>query len=361
MHLHFIFPRWKKILEDCPTLKETISGRQVGSFQMAGLGIPAAAAAVPEGHVITLVDEHIEAVDYGVDADLVCLSFFTPQATNAYAIAERFRARGRAVLAGGIHPTMATEDTLRHVDAVLRGPVEGLWERILADLQAGRLQRVYEGSATAVFSQPRRELFRDSGYLRAGIVQTARGCDMGCPFCVVPRCNGPRIVFKPVEDVIADIQGMPFPCFYFADENLLFHDARNHDYRNTLLKRMIEERIRKVFFLAAYPFMLRDLSGEDLDLLVRAGCRQIYLVLGLAAGLCRELPDPALVNALLRLRDAGMETMAAFTLGNDADDPERVEEVIARFSAQSRANLGEFTIFTPFPGTADFERMRREG
>lgn len=360
MQLHFIFPRWKKILDDCPELLETLSGQQVGSFRMAGLGIPTAAAAVPVCHDVSLTDEHMEPIDYQVQADLICIGYFTPQATNANAIADRFRSMGRTVVAGGIHPSMIPEDALEHFDAVMVGPAEGVWESLLEDFQRGRLKRLYRGDPQACFAPPRRDLFGSSGYLRAGIVQTARGCDKGCPFCVIPQYIGKNIAFKPVDEVIADIQRMSFACFYFSDENLLFNDAKNRAYRTELLERMKAERIRKIFFLAAYPFMVNSFSEDDIRLLAEAGCRQVYLVLGLAAPLCKETTDERLVQSMLRFRDAGIETMAAYTLGHEDDPPEGIEPSIARFTARAHVNLGEFTIWTPYPGTPDFNKLASE-
>ncbi|MDD4734860.1 MAG: radical SAM protein [Kiritimatiellae bacterium] len=361
MHIHFIYPRWKKLLEDFPELRETLSGREVGTFCMAGLGIPTAAAAIPPDHTVSMTDEHVEPVDYAVHADLIALSFFTPQASNAYAIADRFRAAGRTVVAGGIHPSMNPEETLLHADAVITGPSEGVWESLLEDFLHGRMQRLYRGTPNAPFAQPRRELFRASGYLRAGIVQTARGCDVRCPFCVVHEYNGPGIIRKPIPEVLDDLRRLPFPCFYFADENLLFSNPSDRAYRHDLFDAMKAENIRKAFFFAAYPFMLRGLLSEDIQRLAKAGCRQIYLVLGLFDPLCRELTNESLIESMRRLQDAGIETMASFTIGHEEDDPAQTDDLITAFASRSHLNLAEFIIWTPFPGTPVFQQLEKEG
>jgi radical SAM superfamily enzyme YgiQ (UPF0313 family) len=174
MHLHFVFPRWRKLLEDHPCLRDVVSGYDVGNFRMAGLGLAAAAGAVPAEHTISIADENVADVGFDVEADLVCFGFFTPQATNAYHLADAFRRAGKTVIGGGIHPTVATEDAAPHFDAILRGPAEGAWEEILQDFSADILKPLYQGSPCATFARPRRELFRGSAYLQSGIVQTAR-------------------------------------------------------------------------------------------------------------------------------------------------------------------------------------------
>jgi radical SAM superfamily enzyme YgiQ (UPF0313 family) len=338
----------------------SLSGYDVGDFRMAGLGVATAMGALPEGHDVSLIDQNVAPVDYECEADTVCLSFFTPQASGAYEIADRFRSRGVPVIAGGIHPTMAPEDTLGHVDAVVRGPVEGLWPQILADVTAGTLATRYEGRLDAPFAPPRRDLFKRSTYLRAGVVQTARGCTRPCPFCVVPRCYGQTITYRPIDEVVADIAGLPYPSFFFGDESLLFDDPVNVKYTRELAATLIEKNVRRYSFMANYPHIIKKIDLRDAELLARAGLRQIYLVMGLYAPLKSELADGEVRRAMAGLKDAGIEVLATFTLGHD-DDDRPVESLIAEFCAATKTNLAEFTISVPFPGTATFEELDRQG
>jgi radical SAM superfamily enzyme YgiQ (UPF0313 family) len=360
MHLHFVFPRWRKLLEDHVGLREVVSGYDVGNFRMAGLGVAAAAGAVPAEHTVSLVDENVADVVFDVEADLVCLGFFTPQATNAYQLADSFRRAGKTVIGGGLHPTVIPEDASPHFDAILRGPAEGAWEQILADVAGGTLQPVYAGNRCAPFARPRRDLFKNSGYLQVGIVQTARGCVMGCPFCVLPTHAGTEFVFRPVAEVLEDIATLAYPCFFFADENLLFPDPVNRDYRMELFSQLVAARNRRISFIAAYPQFVRQLLADEIGLMGRAKLQQIYLVLGLKQSLAKDLQDSLLMAKVLELKAAGIEVMASFNLGND-EDAAPVEEGIAAFCAATRTNLAEFIIHTPFPGTPMFTQMEKAG
>jgi len=358
MHLHFVFPRWRKLLEDHPGLRDLVSGYDVGNFRMAGLGLATAAGAVPPEHTISLSDENVAEVRFDVEADLVCIGFFTPQATNAYQLADSFRRAGKTVIGGGIHPTVATSDAAPHFDAILRGPAEGAWEEIIRDFAAGALKPVYNGNSCAAFARPRRDLFKDSGYLRAGIVQTARGCPVGCPFCVVPGHAGTQVVFRPVAEVLEDIATLPFPCFFLADENLLFPDSENRDYRMQLFSQLVEAGNRRISFIAGYPQFVRQLRADEIALMARARMQQIYLVLGLRQPLANDLSDEGLAAKILELKAAGIEVMASFNLGNDSSP---VEQGIAAFCSATQTNLAEFIIHTPFPGTPMFAQMEKEG
>lgn len=362
MHVHFVFPRWKKLLEDRPELARDVAGHGIGTFRMASLGIPAAAAALPAGVDVTFHDENLGPVDLDVRPDLVAIGFFTPQATSAYRISDAFRERGVPSIAGGIHPTMATDDTLEHFDAVVAGEVEGLWPAILGDLSAGRLARRYELTqppALEGLSAPRRDLFDASRYLRTGVVQVARGCGLRCRHCVVPGCYGRGVRRRPVDAVVADVRSLGYRSYYIADESFLFADRADRDHAVAVLEGLAAARLGKVFYVAAYPWMLPDLDARMLDRLRRAGCRQLYLVLGLSERLAREL-SPATALAVARLREAGIEVMGSFLLGHDGDDASmkgRVEE----FCAAARLHLAELAITTPFPGTPEFAAMKREG
>ncbi len=360
VHFEFVFPRWQKLLEDHPDLQKVISGYDVGNFRMAGLGLATAAGAVPSGHTVSLFDQNVAGAQSDPDADLVCVGFFTPQATNAYRLADAFRRAGKTVIGGGIHPTVATSDAAPHFDAILRGPAEGAWEEIIRDFEAGELKLVYEGNPCAPFAKPRRDLFKDSGYLRAGTVQTARGCPAACPYCVLPSHAGTQVVLRPVDEVLDDIASLPFPCFFFADENLLFPDAENRDYRIELFTRLVETRNRRISFIAGYPQFVRQLRREEIEMMARARMQQIYLVLGLRQPLASDLNDEGLMAKIIELKAAGIEVMASFNLGNDGDI-QPVEVGIAEFCSATKTNLAEFVIHTPFPGTDLFAQMESEG
>lgn len=363
VHVHFVFPRWQKLLEDHPGLRAEVSGYDIGSFRMASLGIPSAAAALPEDVKVTFHDENLAPVDFDVRPDLVGVGFFTPQAGRAYAIADAFRARGVPTIAGGIHPSMAPDDTLAHFDAAVVGEVEGLWPRILGDLEAGRLKGRYglDALSPELFPKPpRRDLFEASSYLRTGVVQLARGCGYKCPHCVVPFCYGRSVRRRPVEEILADIEALPYQSYYVADESFLFADPADRAHAVAVLEALVASKTRRVFYIAAYPWMLKDMDAEFLALLRRANCLQLYLVCGLYASLKKELSDPDTLASVERVRAARIEIMGSFLLGHDGDDASMKQRVLD-FCAEAKLHLVELAISTPWPGTPEFDAMKKAG
>src|SRR5512146_2680644 len=111
------------------------------------------AALTPAGHEIDLVHEQVRPVPVDDWPDLVALSFFSGFARSAYALADRYRRRGIAVVAGGPHVSWV-EEALAHVDAVVVGEAESVWPTVLADAERRRLARVYRGEPAPLDGLP---------------------------------------------------------------------------------------------------------------------------------------------------------------------------------------------------------------
>src|SRR4029077_4268161 len=111
---------------------------------------------------IEIFDEGIEEIDAErLAADLVGMTVITGSAPRAYELADRFRARGIAVVLGGPHVTLIPEDALPHADAVVVGYAEDSWPRLLLDFAAGRMApRYVQSPGLSLANQPfaRRDL-----------------------------------------------------------------------------------------------------------------------------------------------------------------------------------------------------------
>ena len=91
------------------------------------LNLALMAAYVPPDMEVEIMDGCIEPIDYTREADLVGITALTGNIVTAYETADRFRARGTAVVMGGNHPTVLPQEALEHSDAVVVG--EGGLER----------------------------------------------------------------------------------------------------------------------------------------------------------------------------------------------------------------------------------------
>jgi len=333
-------------------------------FPPLGLGI--VAALTPEHWDVALVDENWAPFAYQ-DADLVGITAFTASANRAYEIAAVYRERGAPVVMGGIHASVCAEEALRFVDAVVVGEAEAAWPQVAADVEAGRLRRVYRGewADLAGLPRPRRDLFHP-GYMFAS-VQTSRGCPMDCEFCSVTAFNGRRYRRRPPEEVLDELETIPHKMLFFVDDNIIGYGKESREQALTIFRGMVERGMDKWWFCQASLNFADD--EQVLRWARRAGCKMVFL--GLEA---EEVGALAEVNKRLNLRwgvgsyeeafrrihRAGIAVLGAFIFGMDGDTPESLRRRAA-YMVRSGVDVMQTTYLTPLPGTRLFDQLRDEG
>src|SRR5262249_15284002 len=65
---------------------------------------------------------------------------------EAYRFSAVLRRAGIPVVLGGLHATACADEVLQHCDAVVVGEGEAVWHALLADAEAGSLQRIYRAA-----------------------------------------------------------------------------------------------------------------------------------------------------------------------------------------------------------------------
>lgn len=166
--------------------------------------------------------------DLPKDFDAVAISTLTATAPEAYRLSARFRIIGTKTIIGGLHVALVPQEARAHADAIVIGEGEPLWRDVVADLEAGNLQSVYDARSRpfnlANAPLPRFELLEPDRYPRFA-VQTQRGCPWRCEFCAASIRISPQFKVKPAEKVIAEIRRLKElwrdPFVEFADDNTL--------------------------------------------------------------------------------------------------------------------------------------------
>ena len=136
MKITFIYPKFEKFLETYPQLAEMPAVAATWAFRMPpAMGIPILANLLPPDISWKVIDQNIEPIDYSDDADIIAISYFTPQAGFAYEIGDEFLRRGKTVIAGGMHPSTMPGEAAHHCTSLCIGEADTIWPEILCDVR----------------------------------------------------------------------------------------------------------------------------------------------------------------------------------------------------------------------------------
>lgn len=337
MRIKLISPAWK---ED-----------QGGRALFPPLNLAQVAALTPEGVEVSLCDEAVEPVDVHEPVDLVGLTAMTATAPRAYAIAKKYREKGIPVVMGGFHATFCTQEALEHVDAVVQGEAEGIWPQVVADAAAGRLKKVYRSSERPSLQNlpwPRRDLYKRGAYYFANTLQTSRGCPHGCSFCSVSTFFGRTYRFRPVEDVVTEIQSLPPGPIGFVDDNIVGSPPYARD-----LFQALQPLKRKWVGQSSIDLGRRQ---DLLNMSTKSGCFGLFIGFETLAeenlnAMAKTINRVKEYGELIRsIHRAGIAIEGAFIFGFDEDDPGVFQRTVD-FALKHRLAAAQFGILTPLPGT----------
>ncbi len=383
MKVLFVYPRFDRHAESHPELRQWVPMNEyLGS---PSLGIASLAACTPPDWEIEYRDDRLAPADTPTDADLVALSFFTPAATRALALADHFRAMGKRVVAGGIFPTMMPAEVAPHVDAVVIGEGEPVWREVLADAEAaargrGALKPVYGPvyADVATLPPPAVGLYIDQE--RLGFepddypLQVSRGCPLACDACALPGTMGKKIRAFPLQHVQAQAAALAArgkrACL--TEDTGWLPGTAGWRRMGELFDALAEAGASAGGALSVISYVgisMPMILAAPSSLLARAkaaGVDMFYLVGGFDPITTRAFTgrDPAALaqahEAIRRAWDHGIEPYTSFLLGNDADDVGTVDRMLD-FADRSGIRKAEFAVFTPYPNTPAWRRLDREG
>src|SRR3954468_8572391 len=100
---------------------------------LPSLGLLYVAEVTPGGHALRYFEAESDRAEPReiYDADLVAISTFSAQVFEAYAIADRLRARGVKVAMGGLHVSVCADEAAAHADYIIIGEGENVWPTVV--------------------------------------------------------------------------------------------------------------------------------------------------------------------------------------------------------------------------------------
>ncbi|WP_340114324.1 B12-binding domain-containing radical SAM protein [Maribellus mangrovi] len=316
------------------------------------------AASMPPHVQTEIVDEDVEPIDFETDADIIGVSFMTYNAPRAYEIGDIFRAKGKAVIFGGYHPSFMPEEAIQHADAICIGEAEYNVPKMISDFQNGGLQQFYESDLVDLAKLPKlnRNLIRRNAYVTTNAMQATRGCIHHCAFCSVAAFNRYKIRTRPVDEVIKELNSLGRHVL-FMDDNIILNKA----YAKELFKAMIP--LKKRWFSQSGIGIAAD--EELLDLAAKSGCRGLFIGFESLSEATLEAYQKQpnrkkdYCEVVRKLHKAGISICGAFVFGSDEDGPD-VFETTLDFLLENNVEALQSTRLTPFPGTPLFKSMDEE-
>lgn len=231
-----------------------------------------------------------------------------------------------------------------HADALVAGDAGRVWRDVLNDAAEHHLKPVYASAVGVAHpgARPRRDLYRGKRYLPVALLQFGRGCTDACAYCATGAYSGSRHYVRRIDEVLAEIEASGRKSLFFVDDNIVSDTAAAKD----LFRELAGLRVRWVS--QASLDMTRD--AELMDLMAGSGC--LGHVVGFESLVALNLESVGKVvnytgvanayrNEIRVLRDYGLQTWAAFTLGYDEDTTAGIDHLL-EFALQNRFTFAAF-------------------
>ena len=342
--------------------------------QIPQLGLQILARLVPKEHQVDIIDEV-----FGVGQtlqmlmsgkyDLVGMTGYTSGATRAYELASLCRSRKIPCVMGGPHASAVPDEAQQHFDSVAVGECDEIWPGIIADVQAGMLQRRYEGRMADLsrnLGRAAQDAQPINGQYDVGCIQTSRGCPVGCDYCSVTRFSGQEIRRRPIEDILEEWNSTDKRFLFVVDDNFYGVGPKHAEWAKQLLREIIRRGKKRLWFSQTTVNMGSDLEG--LRLAYKAGCRG--MLVGLETFNVESLKsyhkglNTKLVGRYEELvkgfHQAGLAVFGGFIIGADEDTEDTVAETTLR-AVQLGVDIIQVTNLTPLPGTRLYDRFLEQG
>ncbi len=382
-----------KILLISPKGSNIYAKMEVG---LPPLGIAYLAAVIREkGHEVQLIDRSIKQGELVPEDfapyDLVGISADTPRYPEAVEIASIAKKAGKMVVMGGYHVTFLDKEALETgvVDIVVRGEAEEIMVNMLDALEQGSdlskvkgLTFIQDGRLvrTPVAPPPRnldampfpaRDLLPMDKYssMMAGLpitnLITSRGCPFNCYFCSSSKFGGLKWRYRSAKSIADEMEILyhdyGYRAFAFMDDNFTLSKRRVMEFADELERRKMNDIIWWCF--SRIDILIRN---EDMvKRMAEVGAFQIFL--GLESHSEQTLDDygknvgnKEQDQAIELLNKYGISIHGSFIVG-DINETKEMALQTARWVQKINPRVVQFSILTPYPGTALYNDVEREG
>ncbi len=321
--------------------------------------------------------------------DIVGISTDTTRHRQALQLAKHAKSKGCTVVMGGPHPGYVDEAILstKKVDFIVHGEGEITFSELITALRKsdGRFHSIqgisFFSNGQRVRTPPRpfienldslpfpaRHLISMEDYRRTKLggrditpLVTSRGCPYQCAFCASSRFWGTKIRMRSVASVLDEVEEIHrryhFNAVAFVDDTFNLFPKRVIEICHGIIERKLD---LWWWCLSRIDLLLRN--EEMIKEMVRAGAKSVFIgVESSSPKTLEELRKGIQVDETVRtvemLKRNGLEIHASYILGGLHDTVKTIHETI-RFAKRLDTNVAQFSILTPYPGTAVYEKVK---
>lgn len=195
------------------------------------------------------------------------------------------------------------------------------------------------------------------------IVETSRGCPYSCDFCVAPIHQGHKFRERDARTLVDEIERarreLGVRYFYLWGDTVTLNQKSFSAFCDELIQRELGIR----WFGNARADNLVD--PAFVHRLKRSGCWMLAMGIessspDIRKDMVKRLEEQKIRTAFRNLRDAQIKSFAFFIFGYPGDTIETIEAT-TEYALDLSPDFANFYPAVPYPGTALYEKARREG
>jgi len=283
---------------------------------------------------------------------------------------------------GGYHPTFRPEEVLKETetDYVIRGEGENAMLQLATALQGkenlSNVTNLSYKKGNQIIHNKMGPLVdvntlpfpaREKVNVPFTLINESRGCPYACTFCCIRNFYGGTWRPRKIENFIAELAYMKeklgYKRIYIESDNFLVNPKRVQ----AICKAIIEHGLNDVSYNSSGRIDVMAKNPKLLDLMVEAGWKSMNF--GLESGIQEILDNSYNKHMTLqqarkvikKLQDTNIHVGWTFIIGSgDEYDTEAYIQKSIDFLLSIPYDAVGLTILTPFPGTALFQKLRRE-
>ena len=329
------------------------------------------------------------------DFDIIVAEISVPSFYHDMELLRRISSLGVPIVLCGPHPEIYKQKFLREnhfVDFILFGEYEFTLLELIKAISKGKKDLffikglIWRNDKNDIIKNPQREPF-DINLLpwpyRDGLstdkywdlpgdiphpsaqMVASRGCPFFCNFCLWPQVlfNGNSHRARAIKDCIDEMEFLirkkEFKSIYFDDDTFNIGKKRMLEFSDEIIKRDLDK--------VPWAIMAKaDLMDEEiLNGMKRAGLYAVkYGVEGGSQKLldrCGKRLDLKKTERIIKHTNSlGIKTHLTFCFGLPGETKDTIKKTVD-YALRLAPSSVQFSILTPFPGTALFEDLDREG